>query len=205
MKAVLLTHRYREVVVQLMTIVAGVLIALFFDGLVEWNQNRQLANEAKTMIRREMADNQRELDELIAEYDTRQGHVQNALRLANELLRTGKSEINQFNVGRSFAELNAASWQTAERTGALRYLDYDEVRRFATVYEMQGVFTTLQRRFIDRFAAIGAVVAEGSPHDAAPEDLRAFRQQLVALHGDLRAEAELAKTLRGMYVAELKR
>ena len=205
MKAVLLPHRYRELLVQLATITAGVLIALFFEGLVEWNQNRQPANEATAMIRREMADNHRELDELLAEYDTRRQHLQNALRLANELLRTGKSDINEFNVGRSFAELNSASWQTAERTGALRYMDYDEVRRFATVYEMQQVFTNLQRRFIDRFAAIGAVIAEGSPHDAAPEDLRAFRQQLVALHGDLRAEAELAKTLRGMYASELKR
>ena len=46
-------HRRREILVQLVTITAGVLIALFFDGLVAWNQDRQLVNEARRTIRRE--------------------------------------------------------------------------------------------------------------------------------------------------------
>src|SRR5262245_25696016 len=50
-------HSLKEFLLQLLTITAGVLIALLIEGMVEWNHHRTLVREAKEMIAREIADN----------------------------------------------------------------------------------------------------------------------------------------------------
>jgi len=49
----------------------------------------------------------------------------------------------------NLALLNTASRSTAEATGALGYMDYAEVKRFATVYDLQQEFNRLQDRLIE--------------------------------------------------------
>jgi hypothetical protein len=197
-------HRHREILVQLVTITSGVLIALFFDGLVAWNQDRQLVNQARTTIRREIADNLKELDGMLTSTDGRRRDLQQGLRLANELLFTGKSAVNEFKVTRQLAELNASGWHTAERTGALAHMAYDEVQRYSRLYALQEIFSAHERRFIERVSAIGGIVAGGDPRKAPREDLQALRGHLLALHGDLKVEEDLGQTLRQAYLAELK-
>src|SRR5687767_14745030 len=198
-------HPVRTFLVQLVTITVGVLIALFFEGLVDWNNNRALVRQARAMIKREITDNKREIDGTLAEVETRKKHLANALRLANDLLHTKKSDVRELSLARSFAQLSSASWQTAERTGALAHMDYDEVQRYSALYAFQEVFTTHQHRALERMAAVGAVVAHGSPHEAPAADLEKLREQVMALHGDLLIETDLAKTLSAHYGSELKR
>jgi hypothetical protein len=197
-------HRRREILVQLVTITAGVLIALFFDGLVAWNQDRQLVNEARRTIRREISDNLKEIEGMLAAIDGRRRDLQQGLRLANELLVTGTSAVNEFRVTRELAELNASGWHTAERTGALAHMAYDEVQRYSRLYALQEIFSAHQRRFIERVSAVGGIVAGGDPHKAPREDLQALRGHLLALQGDLKVEEDLGTTLRQAYLAELK-
>jgi hypothetical protein len=197
-------RRYREPIVQLVTITAGVLIALFFDGLVGWNHDRRLVNEARETIRREIAGNLEEIDAILASVGERRKDLQQGLRLVNELLFTGKSAVNEFRVTRNLAELNASGWHTAERTGALAHMDYDEVQRYSRLYSLQEIFSAHQRRFIDRVSAVGGIVAGGDPHKAPREDLQALRGHMLALHGDLTVEEDLARTLRQVYTGELK-
>ncbi len=47
--------------------------------------------------------------------------------------------------------LNRASWESAERTGALEYMDYARVRAYADVYAMQEVVTNGQNDLLRRF------------------------------------------------------
>jgi len=42
-----------------------------------------------------------------------------ALQFANELLKTKRTDVHQLELGLNFPTLSSASWQTAERTGAL--------------------------------------------------------------------------------------
>jgi hypothetical protein len=197
-------HRYREFFVQLVTITAGVLIALFFDGLLAWNQDRRLVNEARATIRREIADNLKEIDAMLASVDGRRRDLALGLRLVNELLFTGKSGVNEFRVTRELSELNASGWHTAERTGALAHMAYEEVQRYSRLYALQEIFSTHQRRFIERVSAVGGIVSAGDPHKAPREDLQALRSHLLALHGDLKVEEDLSRTLRQVYAGELK-
>ena len=141
---------------------------------------------------------------MLASIDGRRQDLGQGLRLVNELLFTGKSGVNEFRVTRELSELNASGWHTAERTGALAHMAYEEVQRYSRLYALQEIFSTHQRRFIERLSAVGGIIAGGDPHKAPREDLQALRSHLLALHGDLKVEEDLGRTLRQAYAGELK-
>lgn len=193
--------------IQLVTITGGVLIALFLEGLVEWSDNRALVREARATIAREIADNKKELDGSLADLDARGKHLDDALRFANDLLEKKSTDVRELTLARSFAELNAASWRTAERTGALGHMEYDEVQRYSKIYALQEVFTAHQQRALERLsgALTMIVAADGDPYKTPPKDLETFRQHVLALRSDLLIEQELGKALSTAYQSELKR
>ena len=192
-------HSVRDFVLQLATITVGVLIALSLEGLVEWNHYRTLVREARETIAREIADNKKELDGALADLDTRQKDLDAAIRLANELVEAKKSEIRQVSLGFFFAELSTASWQSAERTGAVAHMDYSEVQEYSRLYGTQQLFADHQRRVLDRLGGALAIMAAGDPHSAAVRDLEVFRQQVLALRSDIGILQQLGQQLTGLY------
>lgn len=198
------SRSYRYFLIELLIVTSGVLIALSVDSLREWNQYRMLVREARATIAREIADNKREVDVFLSEIPDRKTHISNALTLANDLLTTKKSNIQQFKLGFSIAELSAASWQSAERTGALSHMDYSEVQRYSRLYAFQELFAAQQRQAVQRLASAIAILSDTTPHEAHPDDLRAFRQELLVLGADLKVEEQLAGRLTELYAEALK-
>ena len=92
-------HSFGDFVLQLITITAGVLIALSLEGLAEWNHYRTLVREARETIDR-VADNKRELDGSLASAASRRKSLDTALRLADELLATKRLTFAKSNSGR---------------------------------------------------------------------------------------------------------
>ena len=92
-------HSIKEFFLQLLTITAGVLIALSIEGLLEWNHHRMLVREAKEMIGREIADNKNALARHFKGWDRLADGIENSLKLANDLLATKKSDIHQLELG----------------------------------------------------------------------------------------------------------
>jgi hypothetical protein len=189
----------KDFLIALATITAGVLIALSLEGLLEWNHNRRLVREARETVTREITDNKKEVDGILASAAARQNDLDNALRLANELLNSKKSDIRQVNLGTSIAELSSAGWQSAERTGALTHMDYAEVQKYAGLYELQNLFAVQQRQVLGRLASALAVLGAGDPHTAAPRDLELFRQHVLGLRADLIIERQLGQGLSEAY------
>jgi hypothetical protein len=185
--------------VQLVTITGGVLIALSLEGLVEWNDNRALVREARATIVRELADNQKELNDQIAAYAAIRTRLDTSFRLANELLEKKSSDIRSISFERTFPSLKSASWHTAERTGALAHMDYDEVQRYSRIYALQDLLDAHQRRTLERLSGAVAIVALGSPFEAAAKDLETFRAHVMAMLGDLLIEQDLARALNEAY------
>lgn len=50
-------HSIKDILLQLLTITLGILIALSFEGMREWRQERVLVNEARENMLREIRDN----------------------------------------------------------------------------------------------------------------------------------------------------
>ena len=160
-------HTWKDFLIQLGTITAGVLIALSFEGLREWRHERALVREARETIAREIADNLKEIETGNADIGKRQANIDQLIGLADAVLNKKPSEIHEITVGYAIADLNAAGWQTAERMGALAHMDYAEAQRYAHVYGIQQLFAEHQRRALEH-ATSALVLLRGNPFDAPP-------------------------------------
>lgn len=185
---------------QFITVTAGVLIALFIDGLVDWNNNRELVAAAHASIAREVADNLKEIEGLPKSIESADGEIANCLKFANDLLAKGKTDVSSLQLQFNLATLNSSSWLTADRTGALSHMSYGQVKEYAELYKLQELFDTVQRRAVDMVADSIALVASGSdPTKASQQDLLKFREQLTRYRASLFVTQDLGKTLTKAY------
>jgi hypothetical protein len=185
---------------QFITVTAGVLIALFIDGLVETNHNRELVVVARDMLAREVADNLKELSGLSASVASSTADIENGLTLANDLLSRGKSDVRQLKLNFNLATLSVASWQSAERMGALALMEYDEVRKYSELYTFQELFDSQQRKAIDMVAVSSALITPSfDPTTANKQDVAKFREQLMLLQANLMVTEQLGQQLLEAY------
>jgi len=101
------SHTWREFVFQLATITAGVLIALSVDGVVEWRRERALVREAQAAIRQEVTANFRDLEEILPGMEAHQRDLAQALRFADQLIKTGKTDVHELRVRGGHRELES--------------------------------------------------------------------------------------------------
>jgi hypothetical protein len=191
-------HSWKDLLIQLGTITAGILIALSFEGVREWRHERSLVHEARETIAREISSNLKEVDGENAGIAARQANIQNLIDMVDRVLAKKPSGMTQINVGASLADLNAAGWQTAERMGALAHMQYDEVQRYSKLYGVQQLYADQQRRTFEH-AIAALTVVPGAPEDAPPSALEAFRLRLQELRADLLVEEQIGKRLSEEY------
>lgn len=200
-------HSWKDFGVQLITITAGILIALSLEGIRETIRDRALVREARENIRREIVDNEREVDGEIRQLPDRTAKLAKALAFANELLKTKHTEVHEVQLGLDFPTLSATSWQTAERTGALAHMEYAEVKKYAALYAFQDFLTQQHRRAIDALsAAIGLITSneDGDPTKSAPADIERFREQIISLRSILYVEEQMSQTVSERYKKALE-
>jgi hypothetical protein len=196
-------HSLKDFVIQLITITAGVLIALSFEGAREWWHYRSLVSEARETIRRELADNKKEVEVVLKGTAGRRQNLGSAIRLADELLGKKTQTVHEINLGFDMADLSTASWQSAERTGALAHMDYAEVQKYSRVYGHQDLFAERQRLGVEQLGlAMG--ILQGDPTEATPRDIELFRQRVIELRATLEIEEQVARKLVQSYEDALK-
>ena len=191
----------RRFTFEIAAITAGILIALSIDAVVERQRERALVSQARTAVAREIADNRQDLERGFESLERRLDDLTQALRFADEMLRARKSDVHELNFGFSFPSLNRSAWQTAERTGALGLMDYDEVKEFSELYELQDLVTDSQRQMLTRLSGLTAIIAGagGDPTKATAPDLQVFRSRLLDTIGALAIHRELAGQLAEGY------
>jgi hypothetical protein len=191
-------HSLKDFVIQLITITAGVLIALSVEGAREWQHDRSLLKEAREMLQREIADNKREVEVGLKGIPERRENLDNAIRLSDELLAKKTLTIHTLNLGVEIAEFSSASWQTAERTGALALMDYAEVQRYSRLYSKQELYSARQRLAVDQLGlAMGILKAD--PTEATQPDLELFRQRVIELRAGLELDEQFGTGLVKAY------
>jgi hypothetical protein len=143
------------------------------------------------------------VDGALENSDGSKKNIADALRLTDELLNGRKSDVHTVALGFSVAELSAASWQSAERTGALGHMEYSEVQKYSKVYGLQDLYTEHQRQTLERLAAT-AGFAGADPNLAALKDVETFRQQVLALRADLLVDEQVGRRLADVYRTALE-
>jgi hypothetical protein len=196
----------RRFVFELLTITAGVFIALSVDSVRQWREHRQLVAEARATIAREIADNRREIEGSrgVEARRQRDAEIGNAVRFAGELLSGSNSPTGELRLGIGLSELSSAGWQTAARTGALGYMDYAEVQRHSRLYALQDLYETQQRRVLDRLIP-ALTLLQHDPTKAPKRDVELLRQHLLELRGELTVLDQIADRLSKVYGEALEK
>jgi hypothetical protein len=199
-------HSLKEFLRELVTVTAGILIALSLDGLVAWRHHRNLAQEASANIVSEVRENQKELGNELKDLDKMQRQSQVLIEIVHKLQSSRNAPVHEFQLIWSFAELHATSWDTAARTGALSYMPYAEVKRYTEVYDLQRSFTDLQQ---GSFSA--ALEVEGlttlmsrNPKTLSSGELADAERRIGIAMSNVRAMQQLATVLERRYADLLK-
>ncbi len=153
-------HSWKDLSIQLATITAGIVIALSFEALREWQHDRALVHEARERIAHEIADNMKEV--------------------VDDILNKRPSNVHAIDIGATLADLSAAGWQTAQRMGVLAHMDYADVQRCSKLYGIQQLYAEQQRRTLEH-ATSAMMTITGSPFKAAPKDLEALGERVRQL------------------------
>jgi hypothetical protein len=154
-------HGMRDFLLHLFTITVGLLIALALEGCAERWHHRELRKEADANLRQEIRDNAKEIAS---------AHIANASEQANlkkvlEFLKARKEnrdyDIHEITLGFTIGDLKDASWKTASVTGALSYMEYDHVQRYAAAYRLQDKYSALQDQTINEYLQLQSYLIYG--------------------------------------------
>jgi hypothetical protein len=190
---------------QFVTVTVGMFIALFINGMVEWNRDRRLVAEARATLVREITDNRKDLQTTLVNIPRDREAMLNAIRFADDMLAAGKTNVTALNLHYNLADLYDTSWRTAERTGALSHMEYAEVQRYSKVYDFQDLFVQQQRNILTMLSSASALISENfDPDKPNLKDLEVFRDRVMQLRAAITVQESLAKRLDELYAEALK-
>jgi hypothetical protein len=129
-------------VVELAIVTVGVLIALSFDGVRGWLDDRSRVAEARVNLTSELRDNNAAVENLLKTMADRRMELDHLREIA-QLVRDGKPVSGEATLNFNIPTLTSASRSTAEITGAFALMDYGEVTPYTHVYSMQQKFERL--------------------------------------------------------------
>ena len=202
------TSKYsvQDYVFQFITVTIGVLIALLINGLVEWNHDRELVASARATMAKEIDANKKEIDNSIAASAATTKRFDTALQFAADLLRDKKTTLKEMNLKLDLADISSTAWHTAERTGALALMDYDEVQRYSRLYDLQDLFIEQQRGLLAQLTIASSIFTGDFDIDKPNvKDLEAFRERVTQLSGAYEINQQMARQLAKRYTEALQR
>ncbi len=198
-------YAFADYAFQFITVTAGVLIALFINELMVWKQNNDLVAEARVMIQREIADNKKDLEATLAAFPRDREAMENSIKFASDMLANSKTSITSLQLHYNLADLSDTSWRTAERTGALRLMDYGEVQRLSKLYDFQELFILQQRTILPQLTLASSMLqGQFNPDKPNLKDLETFRARVMELRAAVGIQEDFAKRLAANYAESLQ-
>lgn len=188
-------HSPREFLIELATIVIGIVIALTAEALVEHLRIESAVNYSRADFADELRHNR---EDVIA--DLRQSRLLDrqmaALIQEGSAFVGGKGPIgNQHRFSRSFPQLRSAAWSSALSTQVMGHFPHTEGRTIAQAYSEQASFAAIEARAQDRWFDLAKFAFADTPTRAQVGDLL---QQVSVSYAYLKdsedAEASLLKS-----------
>ena len=188
-------------VTQFVLITAGILMALLIDNLSEVRRQNRLVAEAHAAIAAEIADNAKQLDNSLPTLDSVEATLLGMLQAADEILASGTTTFTCCDFRMTPPRLTRASWESAERTGALGYMDYAQVRRYASLYAAQDRVLAAQYELLGRFPGVASVgdAIKSNDRAARQDDLKRGRATIGEFMIAIASHRVMALGLRGAY------
>ncbi|UPG84192.1 hypothetical protein L2Y94_12605 [Luteibacter aegosomatis] len=137
----------KEFLLHILTITVGLFIALSLEGLVESVHHRHLVHQAEAAMRREVADNARDLSRIRTQIDKELKMLDDD-RAVLAKIANASAEGQHLSFNMEMGALKDAAWRTAQTSGAFTYMAYEDAQDFSTVYAMQDQFRGAQEQVI---------------------------------------------------------
>ncbi|MBV9743936.1 MAG: hypothetical protein JO099_09250 [Acidobacteriia bacterium] len=168
---------FRDVAVHLAIVTVGILIALGLEQAVEWYHHRELADEARETIRNELRNNKSTLDRQLANFPKFRADAVKAFHFISDYKDHGKTKIEWTGAFYYSAPLRSTSWSTAQTVGALAFMPYSEVEKFAALYRAQEDYLAAQDITYEALiSAAGIISAQKQVSDDAAAYYRGISQ-----------------------------
>ena len=193
-------HSVREFLLHLSIVTLGIVIALSLEGLLEWRHHRALVREARANVMREIRDNKTHLDNALARAGEVEQSQRAALQVVDDALAHRKNNTTSLTLSYGIVELHSSSWETAQATGAVGFMEYAEVKRFAELYSLQKRLDSVQDQLLNNF--IVSLPPE-DPAKASEPELREMKQGIQRTLAYLHAGESIAKGLSDQYAKVL--
>jgi hypothetical protein len=164
-------HGFKDFLLHLFTITIGLLIALGLEGCVEHWKQTELKKDADAKLRQEILDNSKEIALVRKANASEQANLKRILDYLSARKKNQPYDTSQIRLDFTLGDLKSASWKTAAATGALGFMEYDQVQRYAAVYQLQDKYLALQDQTIDGFLELQSHVIYGfDPQKITPAD-----------------------------------
>ena len=154
-------HGIRDFLLHLLTITIGLLIALALEGCAERWHHQQLRKEADANLRQEIRDNAKEIASAHTANASEQANLKKILEFLEARKESREYDIHEIQMGFTIGDLQDSSWKTASATGALSYMEYDHVQRYAAAYRLQDKYSALQDQTINEYLQLQSYIIYG--------------------------------------------
>jgi hypothetical protein len=190
----------RDIAIHLAIVTAGILIALGLEQTVEWYHHRQLVSEGRENILNEIRDNKKELDKQVGMLPRFRDSAVLASDFVTDLLNRGKSDIKRLNLNLYQAQLSNTSWATAQTVGALGFMPYADVKKYAAVYRLQEDYLVAQNRTEEvGVGAYSVFAARNRFEKLSHTELETERSRLQQFVSSLTVQIQQARGLSRAY------
>lgn len=153
---------WRDILIHLAIIVAGILIAIALDQSIEAVHHRHEARHARDLLREEMDHNRQILQESLFVFDLHESYLFNDLpvleRARTHTLRPGDKLV----LWRPHPVFSDSVWTTLHQNTDAGLLSYDELMRYGGIYGSQNAFNDLQQSSGKALMLAGTVIYNSS-------------------------------------------
>lgn len=131
-------HSFRDIAIHLGIITVGLLIALSLEGVVEWRHHRHLVHQAEDALRGEIASNAKDLPSALDDVKKQDAELDHDVETLHYVMSHGAfPKSGSMSINFHIRTFDNVAWKTAQSTGALSYMTYDEAQKYADVYTTQ--------------------------------------------------------------------
>ena len=151
---------YKDFFLHLFTITVGLLIALSLEGCVEWQHHRHSVRDAEAGLRREIEENSKVVSVLRKEIAEERKQLDQDVAAMAAVRADPKAKHQSMSFGFRLSGFDEVGWKTAQKTGAVEYMPYEDARMYSNIYDTQDeVYSVEQEAVADVMRAAGLVVS----------------------------------------------
>jgi len=133
-------HSVGDFFLHLFTITIGLLIAVGIEGAVTRHEHKKLADEARETMHAEIQRNESNAKDVLKDIVDQRKKMGHNLDLLKRVQDGEKPTDTSLDASYGVKGFEHTAWRTAQATGALSYMPYEEANRFSSIYETVETF-----------------------------------------------------------------